>query len=81
MQGVLGRMAVICSLFATFSFATNIVDSRDNHNYKTLPSGKLNWFSGNLAYKNPEAQTNNGTVYMEERLSGRHSPPDDFRME
>ena len=56
-------MAVICSLFATFSFATNIVDSRDNHNYKTLPSGKLNWFSGNLAYKNPEAQTNNGTVY------------------
>jgi len=63
MQGVFGRMAVICSLFATFSFATNIVDSRDNHNYKTLSSGKLNWFSGNLAYKNSEAQTNNGTVY------------------
>ena len=63
MLGVIGRLAVVCSLFTTFSFATNIMDARDSRNYKTIPSGKLNWFSGNLTFKNSESHASNGTVY------------------
>ena len=60
---ILGRLAVACSIFASFAFATNIVDSRDNHNYKTIPSGKLNWSTNDLSFKDASAHMNKGTGY------------------
>lgn len=54
-----GRLAVtffLCAFCANVSFAAHIVDSRDNHSYKTMASGKLNWFTENLIVKKDNAQ-------------------------
>ena len=52
MLGYLGRLVVALSMVAGVSFAANdYSDSRDNRVYRVYRSGTLNWFTGNLSYK------------------------------
>ena len=80
MSSVLGRLAVACFIFSSFSFATNIADSRDSRNYNVMPSGKLNWFTSDLAFKAPEAQINGKSAYYPSKIwqsmcpEGTHVP-------
>ena len=80
MSSVLGRLAVACFIFSSFSFATNIADSRDSRNYNVMPSGKLNWFTNDLAFKAPEAQINGKSAYYPSKIwqsmcpEGTHVP-------
>ncbi|MCQ2055028.1 MAG: hypothetical protein MJY82_07020 [Fibrobacter sp.] len=49
-MGIVGRLAVAFSLSVSFVLAAPVVDSRDNHSYKTISNGKLNWFTDNLKF-------------------------------
>ena len=52
MLGYLGRLVVALSVVAGVSFAANdYSDSRDNRVYRVVRTGPLNWFTGNLSYK------------------------------
>ena len=52
----LGRLPAILSvslgLSVSLAFAAPVIkDDRDGQSYKTMPSGKLNWFTGNVSLK------------------------------
>ena len=45
-------LCVSVLFLAVFAFGTPVIkDSRDGQSYKTMPSGQLNWFTGNLFLK------------------------------
>ena len=57
---LVGRLAVAFIFVAEFAYADPVIrDSRDGKNYKAIASGKLNWFTDNLAFQKTVAFRDN----------------------
>jgi uncharacterized protein (TIGR02145 family) len=71
-MGILGRLAVACILGTGLTFAASVVDSRDHHSYKTMPNGKLNWFTDNLNFQKTASFADHGKnqFYTQEAWDG-----------
>lgn len=85
MAGILGRLGVAFSLFSSVCIcsalgAPNIQDARDGHVYKTISSGKLNWFASNLSFKDSASIPIKGASAFYTRDKWAKACPDSTRV-